>query len=101
VELVADLVGLGDAVEGADLVVTGEGLLDVESFDGKVVGGVAELALDLGVPVVAVVGAVDPDGVAGVVPEGVSVVSLTERFGSERSLNDVEGCLREVAATLV
>jgi len=101
VELVGDLVGLWDAVEEADVVVTGEGLLDTESFDGKVVGGVAALALDLGVPTVAVVGAVDGDGLDDVLPAGLRVVSLTEEFGSERSLGDVAGCLRDVAATLV
>ena len=101
VELVGDLVGLWDAVEEADLVVTGEGLLDAESFDGKVVGGVAALALDLGVPTVAVVGAVDPDGLDAVLPDGLRVVSLSDEFGPERSWGDVTGCLRDVAATLV
>ena len=43
-ELVADHLGLDELVEAADLVVTGEGFLDDESFDGKVVGGVVELA---------------------------------------------------------
>ena len=37
----------------------------------------------------------------GVLPDGLRVVSLTDEFGSERSLGDVVGCLREVAATLV
>ncbi|MFM7067841.1 MAG: glycerate kinase [Actinomycetes bacterium] len=100
VELIADLVGLPDAVEAADLVVTGEGLLDVESFDGKVVGGVTELAADLGVPVVAVVGAVDHEGLDEVLPGGLEVVSLSDRFGRARSLSDVAGCLREVGAAL-
>ena len=40
--------GLDESVEAADLVVTGEGFLDDESFDGKVVGGVAEMADALG-----------------------------------------------------
>ena len=40
-DLVADELGLYDAVEGADLVITGEGHLDRQSFEGKVVGGVA------------------------------------------------------------
>ncbi len=101
VELVGDLVGLWDAVEEADLVVTGEGMLDVESFDGKVVGGVAALAHDLGVPTVAVVGTVDPEGLDVVLPEGLRVVSLSEVCGAGRSVDDVEGCLREVAASLV
>src|SRR6185295_16704230 len=45
-DVVADLVGLQDALTGADLVVTGEGKLDATSFAGKVVGGVLELAAD-------------------------------------------------------
>ena len=35
---------LDEHIEGADLVITGEGFLDEQSFEGKVVGGVAELA---------------------------------------------------------
>jgi len=45
-DVVADLVGLEDALVAADLVVTGEGKLDATSFAGKVVGGVLELAAD-------------------------------------------------------
>ena len=56
-EAIADEVALYDAIEGADLVVTGEGRLDATSFDGKVVGGVAQLARAAGVPVLAIVGA--------------------------------------------
>ena len=53
---VADLVGLRDAVGTADLVITGEGRLDATSFDGKVVGTVADLGEREGVHVAAVVG---------------------------------------------
>ena len=95
VELVAEAVGLPELLEGADLVVTGEGHLDVESFEGKVVGGVADLAASAGVPCVAVVGDADP------VPSPVPVVSLVERFGSDRALADAVGCLTEVAPALV
>ena len=41
-DVVADAVGLDDALDGVDLVVTGEGKLDATSFAGKVVGGVLE-----------------------------------------------------------
>src|SRR3712207_7575545 len=43
-DLVCDAVGLRACVRAADLVVTGEGMLDAQSFEGKVVGGVAALA---------------------------------------------------------
>jgi glycerate kinase len=49
-EVVATEVGLEEALDGAALVVTGEGRLDVTSFAGKVVGGVLAWAGELGVP---------------------------------------------------
>ena len=41
-ELVAGMVDLAGALDGADVVMTGEGRLDATSLDGKVVGGVLE-----------------------------------------------------------
>ncbi len=49
-DVVAGAVGLEDAFEDVELVVTGEGRLDAASFEGKVVGGVLEWAGDAGVP---------------------------------------------------
>ena len=57
IDRVAELVGLASAMEGADLVVTGEGRLDATSAEGKVVGALLERAG--GTPVAAVVGVVD------------------------------------------
>jgi glycerate kinase len=94
-DLVADEVDLHDRLEGADLVVTGEGFLDEQSFEGKVVGGVAGLAAGAGVPVLALVGRV-LDGVA--VPEGVEVVSLVDTVGEERAVGDTAAVVEEVVA---
>ena len=91
-ELVAETVGLAERIEDADLVVTGEGYLDLHSFDGKVVGGVAELAAESGVPVLVVVGAADDDAVGRV--DG-TVVSLVEAFGEERARHDTAQCIEE------
>src|SRR5690606_36080047 len=87
-EALAEEVGLHERIEGADLVVTAEGFLDEQSFEGKVVGGVVELAAEAGVPVVAVVGeVVDDPAVLG--RPGLRVVSLVERFGDERARGGV------------
>ena len=94
-DVVADEVDLHDRIEGADLVVTGEGFLDEQSFDGKVVGGVCDLARSAGVPVLAVVGEV-LDEVA--LPDGLEVVSLTSVVGEERSRCDTATAIREVVA---
>ncbi|WP_344056085.1 glycerate kinase, partial [Prauserella halophila] len=56
VEVVMELVGLGEKIAAADLVVTGEGSLDTQSLAGKVPVGVAGCAARHGVPVVAVCG---------------------------------------------
>ncbi len=94
-DLVADEVDLLERLEGADLAVTGEGFLDEQSFEGKVVGGVTELAASAGVRTLVVVGEV-LDGV--VLPEGVEVVSLVERFGDERARAETGACVEEVVA---
>ena len=43
---------------GADLIVTGEGQLDAQSLNGKAVGGIAQHARQLGIPVAAICGTV-------------------------------------------
>ena len=92
-DVVAEETELPDRMEHAQLVVTGEGFLDGESFDGKVVGGVAAMAAELAVPALAVVGQVY-DGVDDRVP----TVSLVDRFGEERAMNDTAACITEAVA---
>jgi glycerate kinase len=99
-EVLADELDLHDLVEGADLVVTAEGFLDEQSFEGKVVGGVAALAADAGVRCAAVVGEVEPDLPPGLAA-GLEVVSLVERFGAERARADTLTCIEEAVAGLL
>lgn len=89
-DLVADEVGLADRLEGADLVVTGEGTLDQHSFDGKVVGGVLDLAAGAAVPALIICGQCDLD-----VEISAPVVSLVDRFGHDRAFGDTVACIRE------
>lgn len=56
VDYLLDLVGIDAALVGADLVVTGEGLLDRQTLSGKAPMGVLERARARGLPVVAVAG---------------------------------------------
>ncbi len=65
-ELVAEAVGLAEAVAAADLVITGEGRLDAQSLMGKAPAGVAKMARAAGVPVVAFCGSCgDGEALAG------------------------------------
>jgi glycerate 2-kinase len=90
-EVVAERIELAERIEGADLVVTGEGYLDEESFNGKAVGGVVDLAEELGVPVVVVAGDADH-----LVSGAVSITTLVGSVGEERALNDTLGSVSEV-----
>jgi len=53
---VLDFTGLAAKLDGATLVITGEGSLDEQSLGGKTPMGVADAARAAGVPVVAVCG---------------------------------------------
>ncbi|WP_144629359.1 glycerate kinase [Arthrobacter woluwensis] len=56
VDVVLDFTGLAAKLDGATLVITGEGSLDEQSLGGKTPMGVADAARAAGVPVVAVCG---------------------------------------------
>ncbi|MCB2203819.1 glycerate kinase [bacterium] len=55
-DTVRDLTGFSSALDDADIVVTGEGSLDAQSGEGKVIGGIAREAHARGIPVVAFAG---------------------------------------------
>ena len=97
-DLVAEALDLAERFAGADLVVTGEGHLDAESFAGKAVGGVVGLASEAGVPVLIVAGGVDADGLPPDLPPSVTVVSLVERFGRDEATWDPMGCVDAVVS---
>jgi glycerate kinase len=56
IDMILDLTGFEAALDGADLVITGEGSLDTQSLSGKAPVGVARAAARRGVPVIAVAG---------------------------------------------
>ena len=56
VEIVAEFTGLAQLIENADLVITGEGKLDEQTLQGKTLAGIAALAQQHNVPVIAIAG---------------------------------------------
>ena len=61
VEAVIAVTGLARHIENADWVVTGEGCLDRQSLDGKVLSGVLGVAGGMGCGVAAIVGSLELD----------------------------------------
>ncbi|NHD15860.1 MULTISPECIES: glycerate kinase [unclassified Actinopolyspora] len=90
---IAEELGLGTALDSADLVVTGEGKLDPESFTGKVVGGVTRAAEERGVDVLAVVGTADPAASGR-----IEVRDLSAEFGRAESFSNTTECVRQSLA---
>lgn len=56
IDLIFDLIGFDKALDGVDLVITGEGSLDEQTLNGKAPAGVASASGKRGIPVLAVCG---------------------------------------------
>ncbi|MBC8952723.1 glycerate kinase [Xenorhabdus sp. PB62.4] len=61
IEIVVDTLKLEEAVQGADLVITGEGRIDKQTIQGKTPIGVAKVAKKFGIPTIALVGGMSQD----------------------------------------
>ena len=95
-DVVADEVGLHEQVVQCDLIITGEGYLDNESFDGKVVGGVQQLAQQFNKPVVVICGGADVDA-----QQRIDSFSLIQNFGESESFSQPLMCIEKAAAAIV
>ncbi|WP_026508242.1 glycerate kinase family protein [Butyrivibrio sp. MC2013] len=73
IDIVIEETGLEDYIRDADIVVTGEGLIDSQTAMGKAPVGVAALAQRFQRPVIALAGAIGP-GAAAVHDQGISAV---------------------------
>ncbi len=79
VDLVAEETDLASKLDGADIVVTGEGRVDAQTAFGKTALGVAERARARGLPCIAVGGGVEPEGIEALRAADVIVVPVVER----------------------
>ena len=95
-ELVADELDLYDHLEGADLVITGEGCLDDTSSHGKVVGGIASFAAEQGIDVLAIVGSDERADRSN--PAGLDVISLVADYGEDEAFAEPKRLIEQAAA---
>jgi glycerate kinase len=82
-ELVLDAVGFDRRLEGASLVITGEGRIDGQSVYGKLTQAVTKAARARGVPVIAVAGSVGP-GHEGMRDAGIERIETLSSNTAER-----------------
>jgi len=78
IDAILDTVGFSEIASDADLVITGEGKLDSQSFQGKVIDGVSARTRKLGVPLIAIVGCID-DSAGDYRAHGIRAVFPTTR----------------------
>jgi len=81
IEAMLDAVHFDDLLQKADLVVTGEGRVDAQSADGKVISGILAHAKKAGVPTVAIAGAAGP-GAERLLAMGLADIFTTGREGA-------------------
>ena len=82
IECVLDTVGFDGLLEGTDLVITGEGRIDSQSVQGKVISGIARRTKPREVPLLALVGGIGEDAGAGY------DLGVTAMFSIDRSAQD-------------
>ena len=105
IDAVLDVTGFVRQLEGADLVITGEGRIDSQSADGKVVSGVARRTRAKGVPLIAIAGGI-ADSAGAVYDIGVSAMFSTDRAAlpvdmlGARSPGDYEATLSDIMSLI-
>ena len=106
IDIVIEATQLEQAIQGADVVITGEGRIDSQTIHGKTPSGVAKVCKAANIPVIGIAGCLSPDcavvhdygidAVFDVVPGATDLQSALENASSNLELT-----ARNVAALLV
>ena len=105
IDAVLDVTGFDRQLEGADLVITGEGRIDSLSAGGKVISGVARRTRAKGIPLIAIAGGI-ADSAGAVYDIGVSAMFSTDRAAlpvdmlGARSPGDYEATLSDIMSLI-
>lgn len=106
IDMVQDAIGFDSIIQGADLIITGEGRIDNQTVKGKVASGVLQRAKAQGVPVVAIGGSVEKCesieqmGFAGVYPIWEEEVPLEVAMQPDFAAANVEQTMNKIVANL-
>jgi glycerate 2-kinase len=97
VRLIARERNLPKLLDGAALCATGEGRIDAQTLYGKTVLGVAELASERSVPVVAFGGSVEPEALRNLEARGIAVRAIAPVNESEAAMSHAAEFLARAA----
>ena len=94
IEMVLDALDADNALENADLVITGEGQMDNQTLQGKTPFGIAKRAQRKGIPTIGIAGSLGQE-----IDELYEVINST--FGTVRSPQPLEQVLSEANRNLI
>ncbi|MES0341402.1 MAG: glycerate kinase [Candidatus Humimicrobiaceae bacterium] len=104
-DIVIETTGLEDKIKDADLIITGEGAMDEQTFYGKSAYGVAKLASKYNIPVITINGSVLSDR-NNIDEKNSSLFSgnfsiINKPMKLEEAIRDAEGLLSGAAAEII
>ncbi|MBU0755934.1 MAG: glycerate kinase [Planctomycetes bacterium] len=102
VDRVLDLIGFDEALDGASLVITGEGCLDHSTLSGKAPAGVADRAMLKGIPCLAAAGRIEGDPQRLKAAGFARVKSMADMAGPDQPLMEqATAWLRKATASCI
>ena len=106
-EIILDAIGFDDVIDGADLVITGEGRVDSQTLLGKLPFRIMRRAASKGIPVVAVCGncrleeeEIGNSGFVGIYPVTPAGMSLEEALSPLTAGENIRNTVRTIISEL-
>lgn len=101
-DAVLEMLGINDALQNIDLVLTGEGCMNAQTATGKAPAAVAAAAASAGIECIGIGGRLEA-GADDLLADGtfVALDSLADRCGLERAMHEPASCLRESAKAML
>lgn len=94
VDMVIDASGINSAVKDADLIITGEGKIDRQSLEGKVIGKIASIANEQSIPVIALCGKLELS------PDEIKATGLSGAYAIGESIS-IEESMKHAGKLLI
>ncbi|MDQ2858512.1 MAG: glycerate kinase [Candidatus Eremiobacteraeota bacterium] len=99
VDIVAELRGLDEVLQGALLCISGEGRIDEQTLRGKTVAGVANIARRYAVPVIALGGTLEPQAEDDLFARGITCFPILDKpMTLEVAVADAEALVQHAAS---
>lgn len=86
IEIILDLIDFDNLISDADIIFTGEGQIDSQSLNGKVVIGISKRAKKQNIPVIVLVGSIG-EGAERAYDEGVSAIFSINQKAEDYSIS--------------